>query len=134
MTSKVKVLGYHIDVFGHVNNARYLEFYEMERWDWGEKYKIEPWLFAHGIGMVAVNINVNYHLGAVLGDELSINGHLKSIGEKSIVFCQQITRERDGGIELVSDETMISVLIDLATHKSIVISDELRSKLMKTME
>nr|WP_314263456.1 YbgC/FadM family acyl-CoA thioesterase [uncultured Moellerella sp.] len=134
MTSKVKVIGYHIDVFRHVNNARYLEFYEIDRWAWGEKYKIEQWSIAHGIAMVAVNINVNYHLGAVLGDELTINSRLKSIGEKSAVFYQQITRERDGVIELVSDATMISVLIDLATHKSIVINDELRSKLMKTME
>ncbi len=134
MTSKVKVIGYHIDAFRHVNNARYLEFYEIDRWAWGEKHKIDQWLIAHGIGMVAVNINVNYHLGAVLGDELSIDGCLKSIGEKSAVFYQQIIRERDGVIELVSDATMISVLIDLATHKSIVISDELRSKLMKTME
>ncbi|WP_318836688.1 MULTISPECIES: acyl-ACP thioesterase domain-containing protein [unclassified Providencia] len=28
MTTHIKVHGYHIDIFQHVNNARYLEFYE----------------------------------------------------------------------------------------------------------
>jgi thioesterase-3 len=31
------VRGYHLDLFGHVNNARYLEFLEEARWDWFEQ-------------------------------------------------------------------------------------------------
>jgi len=32
-----EVLGTHLDVFGHVNNAVYLQLYEMARWDFIEK-------------------------------------------------------------------------------------------------
>jgi thioesterase-3 len=32
-----KVRGYHLDLYGHVNNARYLEFLEEGRWSYYEK-------------------------------------------------------------------------------------------------
>lgn len=33
----LKVRGYHVDVFGHVNHARYLEFLEEARWAFFEE-------------------------------------------------------------------------------------------------
>ncbi|BBI61564.1 hypothetical protein HSBAA_28700 [Vreelandella sulfidaeris] len=30
---QLRVRGYHLDGYGHVNNARYLEFMEEGRWD-----------------------------------------------------------------------------------------------------
>ncbi len=33
MQTQIKVRGYHLDVYQHVNNARYLEFLEEARWD-----------------------------------------------------------------------------------------------------
>ncbi len=29
----IKILEHHLDTFGHVNNATYLEMYEEARWD-----------------------------------------------------------------------------------------------------
>lgn len=34
---ELQILGNHLDVFGHVNNAVYLQLYEMARWDFIEK-------------------------------------------------------------------------------------------------
>jgi len=31
-TTQIKVRGYHCDFYGHVNNARFLEFLEEARW------------------------------------------------------------------------------------------------------
>ena len=33
MQTQIKVRGYHLDVYQHVNNARYTEFLEEARWD-----------------------------------------------------------------------------------------------------
>lgn len=33
MQTQIKVRGYHLDVYQHVNNARYPEFLEEARWD-----------------------------------------------------------------------------------------------------
>ncbi|WP_269434919.1 thioesterase family protein [Desulfosarcina ovata] len=30
--TEIRIRGYHLDLFGHVNNARYLEFLEEARW------------------------------------------------------------------------------------------------------
>jgi len=36
-TVQIKVRNYHLDRFGHVNNARYLEFLEEGRWTYSEE-------------------------------------------------------------------------------------------------
>ncbi|MEI9746528.1 acyl-CoA thioesterase [Moellerella wisconsensis] len=126
MASQIKVIGYHIDVFGHVNNARYLEFYEMDRWAWLDKNQLKEWMMLNKMAMVAVNINVNYRIGAVLGDQLTISSSIQKIGEKSAVCYQQITRERNQTKELVSDATITFVFIDLITNKALPITDKLR--------
>ncbi len=35
-TTTVKVRGYHLDIYQHVDNACYLEFLEEARWAWFE--------------------------------------------------------------------------------------------------
>ena len=35
--TEIMVRGYHLDMFGHVNNARYLEFLEEGRWTFFDK-------------------------------------------------------------------------------------------------
>ncbi|EBQ5939609.1 thioesterase, partial [Salmonella enterica subsp. enterica serovar Enteritidis] len=56
MSTTIKVIGYHIDAFGHVNNARYLEFLEAARWDWLESYDAYRWFKQMDIAVVVVNI------------------------------------------------------------------------------
>ena len=41
----VRVRGYHLDVFQHVNNARYLEFLEEARWSYFEDTGLTPLFF-----------------------------------------------------------------------------------------
>jgi len=39
--TKIKVYGYHLDMYGHVNNARYLEFLETARWQLIEAKQVQ---------------------------------------------------------------------------------------------
>ena len=57
---EIKVRGFHIDIFSHVNNARYLEFMEEARWVIIDKYIGIKRMQAKGIIFVVVNININY--------------------------------------------------------------------------
>ncbi|HEQ1859098.1 TPA: acyl-CoA thioesterase [Providencia alcalifaciens] len=129
MTIHIKVLGYHIDVFQHVNNARYLEFYEADRWDWMSKANLIEWAIQHRIVMAAVNINVNYFQAVGLGDELTVISRMDKIGVKSAVCYQQIIRHRNGVDEVVSDAYVTFVFIDGKANKAMVIEDELREKI-----
>ncbi|MFC0140602.1 YbgC/FadM family acyl-CoA thioesterase, partial [Erwinia mallotivora] len=72
----IKVRGYHLDVYQHVNNARYLEFLEEARWAWLEQLDVFNWMTENRLAFVLVNININYRRPAVLGDELNIRRQL----------------------------------------------------------
>lgn len=129
MATQIKVHGYHIDVFQHVNNARYLEFYEADRWEWMNKRNFISWAIKSNLTMAAVNINVNYIQGVTLGDELTVVTRMDKIGAKSAVCYQQIIRHKAGTQEVVSDAYVTFVFIDKTSNKAVVIDDELREKL-----
>ena len=61
---EIKVRNYHLDQFGHVNNARYLEFLEEGRWTYSEENGLVEMYEKQGIVHVAVNININYRKSA----------------------------------------------------------------------
>ena len=70
---EIIVRGFHIDVFSHVNNARYLEFMEEARWVVIDNYFDLKRMQTKGIIFVVVNININYRRLASMGDMLELN-------------------------------------------------------------
>ena len=59
-TIDIKVRGYHLDLYRHVNNARYLEFLEEARWSFLESKGNIDYLHERGYTFALVNININY--------------------------------------------------------------------------
>ncbi|WP_336295969.1 YbgC/FadM family acyl-CoA thioesterase [Cronobacter dublinensis] len=127
MQTQIKVRGYHIDVYQHVNNARYLEFLEEARWDGLENDESFKWMMAHNIAFIVVNININYRRPAVLGDVLTITSEMKQLNGKSGVLSQVITLGPED--EVVADALITFVCVDLNTQKALPIEGELREKL-----
>lgn len=93
MHTHIKVRGFHIDVFQHVNNARYLEFLEEARWEWLDGQPVFQWMVEHQIAFIVVNINISYRRPAVLGDLLRIDSQLLKLNGKSGVMKHTITLE-----------------------------------------
>ncbi|EOW6516769.1 YbgC/FadM family acyl-CoA thioesterase [Cronobacter dublinensis] len=127
MQTQIKVRGYHIDVYQHVNNARYLEFLEEARWDGLENDESFKWMMAHNIAFIVVNININYRRPAVLGDMLTITSEMKQLNGRSGVLSQVITLGPED--EVVADALITFVCVDLKTQKALPIEGELREKL-----
>ena len=71
-STPIKVRGYHLDMYGHVNNARYLEFLEEARWRLFEDYFDVDYWQKRGLGFVAVNINIAYRRPALLDELLEV--------------------------------------------------------------
>ena len=117
MQTQIKVRGYHLDVYQHVNNARYLEFLEEARWDGLENSDSFQWMTAHNIAFVVVNININYRRPAVLSDLLTITSQLQQLNGKSGILSQVITLEPEG--QVVADALITFVCIDLKTQKAL---------------
>ena len=127
MQTTIKVRGYHLDVYQHVNNARYLEFLEEARWQWLEDVDAFHWLMEKQLAFVVVNININYRRPAVLGDVLNIESEAAQLSGKSGVIAQRVLLASDNSV--VADAALTFVCIDLRTQKAVPIEGELRERL-----
>ncbi|MGR2856148.1 YbgC/FadM family acyl-CoA thioesterase [Erwinia sp. 1181_3] len=127
MQTTIKVRGYHLDVYQHVNNARYLEFLEEARWAWLEESEAFHWMNKLGMAFVVVNININYRRPAVMGDVLVIDSQLMTLGGKSGVIDQRVSLQSDGSA--IADALLTFVCIDLNSKKALPLEGELRLQL-----
>lgn len=127
-TSRLRVRGYHLDGYGHVNNARYLEFLEEGRWGYfDDRPGLARRLSRGDVAFVAVNLNIDYRAAAVAGDDLEIRTRLSSLGGRSARMSQEILRVRDD--VPVSAATVTFVLLDVAANQAVLIQDEIRELL-----
>ncbi len=86
---KLTVRNYHLDGYGHVNNARYLEFFEEARWAFFEERGLLHELA--GLILIVARIDIRYSRPAVEGDVLQFSCRLKTPGTRRIVLTQTIT-------------------------------------------
>ncbi|MFB9885359.1 acyl-CoA thioesterase [Balneatrix alpica] len=127
-TTKLKVHGFHLDSFGHVNNARYLEFLEAARWDWLAASDCMQVLQQEQVVFAIVNININYKAEARLGDVLDISCAVGRLGEKSVQLTQEVRRERDQVV--VADATITFVFMDVRTRQARPVEGRLRELML----
>lgn len=106
----IKVRGYHIDLFGHVNNARYLEFLEEARWSFFEESGGAIAFARLNLNFVVVNINISYRHPAVMGDVLRIESGMQSIGRSSAVMKQTVKLAQNDTV--VVDAKVTFVFLD----------------------
>ncbi|WP_047392236.1 thioesterase family protein [Chitinibacter sp. ZOR0017] len=101
----IKVRGYHLDLYGHVNNARYLEFLEEARWALLEEYGGVQWYAERELALVVSRIDIRYKRPATMGDELLIHTRLATLGEKDGVIEQRIVRQDNGKLVAEAEVT-----------------------------
>ena len=120
---EIVVRSTEIDVNGHVNNAKYLEYFEWGREEWYEQAQLPYDTFlAMNIQTVTVNINVNYRKECLQNDRLTITTKPEKIGRTSYVLKQEIHNQRG---ELVADALVTSVAMDSETRTSRPVPEEL---------
>ncbi|GHG75895.1 thioesterase [Alishewanella longhuensis] len=123
----IKVRGYHLDIYQHVNNARYLEFLEEARWGYLEDSGDIEWFAAHGLAWVIVNININYKVAATMGQTLEVYTQFSKVAGKSAVVSQEV---RIAGTDAVAADAQVTfVCLNQKTGKAVTIDGELRSRL-----
>jgi YbgC/YbaW family acyl-CoA thioester hydrolase len=110
-----------IDVNGHVNNARYVEYLEWGREEWYDSHGLTyEHLKAAAAVTVVVNINLNLRQPCHQGDRLRIVTWPERRGRTSFVLGQRI--ERDG--TAVADALVTLVTVDPATGRGRPLPDE----------
>ena len=128
MSVEIRVRGYHLDVYQHVNNARYLEFLEDARWEYLDETGDLAFFQGKGLAWVIVNINISYRASATLGHTLAIDTRLSKVGKKSAVFTQEIKIK--GTDTVVADADITFVLLDQGAGKAIEIEGEIRDRML----
>ena len=123
VTLDIVVRSTEIDVNGHVNNAKYLEYLEWGREEWyetaGLHYEV---LDRIGVQTVTVNININYRKECKQGDKLSVKTRPEKLGRTSYVLKQEIYKETG---ELCADALVTCVTMDNHSRKGIQVPDVL---------
>lgn len=122
-TLKIKIRGYHIDHFQHVNNARYLEFLEEGRWHYSEKNNLISIFHQKSISHATVNININYKRSAVVGEILRIETSVIKKNGKSVTMLQQVfLNDTD---TLIADAQVTTVFLNINSGNVMPINEEL---------
>jgi thioesterase III len=122
----IKVRGYHIDLYQHVNNARYLEFLEEARWNHYEEALADGKFVREGLAFVIVNINISYRKPAFLGQTVEVVTAVKAIGGKSVTMGQVV---RLAGTETVCAEADVTIVILDREGRPMVMEGDLRALL-----
>jgi thioesterase-3 len=116
-----------IDVNGHVNNAKYLEYLEWGREDWYERMGFPYDRFLEmGYQTVTVNININYRRECRQGDRLTIVTSPLRAGRSSFALRQEIFNQRG---ELCTEADVVIVTMDARTRKAREMPEELKKGL-----
>lgn len=126
METKLEIIvrSTEIDVNGHVNNAKYLEYLEWGREEWYEQIGLPYDVFGGmGIQTVTVNININYRQECRQGDKLTVTCRPEQVGRTSYVLKQTIV---NGQGHTCADALVTSVTMDSTTRKSREVPDALR--------
>lgn len=127
-STEIVVRGYHVDMYGHVNNARYLEFLEEGRWESLEaKVDLTKWA-ERGLGFMVVNINVNYRKAVRPGERLLVSTVLEKIGTRSATLKQEITL-KDSDVVVV--DALVTFVIGDQNGKLVTMDDEITGELLK---
>ncbi len=124
---EIVVRGYHLDLYGHVNNARYLEFLEEGRWALLEDRGGLAAFTGRGLAFYVVRIAINYRLPASIGDILEIETGLASVGRRSAVLSQVVRRAGDRAT--VADAEVTFCVADSRTGKALPLDGETRDLL-----
>jgi thioesterase-3 len=126
--TEILTRGYHMDVFGHVNNARYLEFLEEGRWALLEAHlDLAKWA-AQGLVFMVVNINVNYRKAVGPGERLEVTTGLQKLGNRSGVLDQEI-RFKDS--QEIAADAVVTFVIAGPDGSAVSIEGKVQEDLLK---
>ena len=110
---------FHTDAFGHVNNARYLEFFEEARWQFAESIGLVELLIDSNFGFIIMDLKLRFRSPVCEGDSISISTQLISLGSASGEVVQKVTRGDTTNV--VTRFLAHFILIDRSNGKSVPI-------------
>lgn len=114
---KLIILEQHLDTFGHVNNATYLQILEEARWDFitGRGFGLKK-IQESGQGPIILEINMKFLKEIKLRQKIIIESQTISVDKLVATLRQHILSESG---EIMFEATMVFGFFDTRTRKLI---------------
>ncbi|HIE24409.1 MAG TPA: acyl-CoA thioesterase [Anaerolineales bacterium] len=119
-----------LDPQGHLNNAKYLTYFEQAR----VAYLINLELFEKTlsfleIGMIIADIHIVFYKPVLWETPVKVGAAITKIGNKSFIFSQNIIHAETG--EVFADGEVIMVAFDYHNQETISLPAEWRKKIAR---
>lgn len=114
-----------IDMFGHLNNTVYLQFFDQGKYAYFRQF-MDGTFGSEPTAPVVANINVDFHQPTYIDDKLTVCTSITEIDESSMVM-RQIIKDEKGNIKSSARTVMVNV--DLKTGLPTPVSAAWRAKL-----
>ena len=126
--AEITVMGFHIDAYAHVNNARYLEFLEAARWQYYKEEWAAKTFEKNGWNIVIVKLEISYRRAALLGDILQIETNLQEVKRATIQLKQQIRRKKDQ--KIIADALITFAVVCKKMQRPLRIAGDIKAVLV----
>lgn len=128
ITTRVPVAWGDMDAMGHVNNTVYLRWFETARITW----LLQTGLLEQGspTGPILARTEIDYRIPVTFPDTVEVSVHAERVGNTSVTLAYTVrSTARDGA--LVAEGRTVMVMIELASGRSVALSDVQRAKIQE---
>lgn len=120
---KVQLRFNDVDMFGHVNNAVYLQFFDMGKLAYFKQFMGGDFEHEPTVPVVA-NINVTFYNPTLIDERIEVLTAVASVSHSSLVLEQRIVTDKG---EVKCTATTVMVNIDVHTKHPEPVSDAWRA-------
>ncbi|MDP1604599.1 MAG: thioesterase family protein [Legionella sp.] len=108
-----------MDALGHVNNARYFDYFQEARIEWLASLQVN---LREGAGPVIVHTACTFLKPVIYPATLTLNSSIHSIGRSSFVIDHELFQDE----QLMAEGSCKIVWVDYSRSKSISLPDKIR--------
>ena len=113
------------DAFGHVNNAKYLTWFETSRIVYVKQCGMGHFMDNSKIGPILASATCNYRQQVAFPNDVLVGTRVSRVGRRSFTMEHRIlSRAADG---VVADGQSIIVMFDYEKQESVYVPEELRN-------
>jgi len=118
----VLIIESHLDTFGHVNNATYLQLYEEARWDFITRngYGLNE-VLKRQVGPTLLEVELKFRREIKNRDKITIKTEVESTRGKIFYILQKMFNEAD---KLCSEARFTAGLFDMKARKLIMPTED----------
>lgn len=101
---RLKVRHHEVDLYGHVNHAHYVHYFETGRIEALEALGLAlPEMRRQGFLIVASEIRVKYHAPALPGETLEVTTQIREVRGARSIWAQEIREATSGSLRATAE-------------------------------